>query len=289
VFTQGDESEVSARQRIINDEASAEVALLRECFASDEPLPPQPASRPRELFDRMRMVAFAQGVALEEITVTGSRIERETFGDYQLYRLPWRTDLAARQTKQVLFLDEPAVEVDRFYGFRLESLIEPPDDDVAIPSLIVRFENTEAEGLGEPLPSGVVRVFEDYGGRSVFAGEAEIGDRPVGLPVELTIGRAQNVLLETTMDWEYGLPRRGEALLPPRRVAVMTQHRVVNNKSVPIELEIRHGVESYYANLKVERSSRAMRRKYGDLAWRFTVQPGEELLTYRLSAREVDY
>jgi len=27
-----------------------------------------------------------------------------------------------------------------------------------------------------------------------------------------------------------------------------------------------------------------MRRKYGDLAWRFTVPPGEELLRYELSA-----
>jgi hypothetical protein len=27
-----------------------------------------------------------------------------------------------------------------------------------------------------------------------------------------------------------------------------------------------------------------MRRKYGDLAWRFTVRPGEERLSYELSA-----
>jgi hypothetical protein len=138
----------------------------------------------------------------EEIMVTGARIDREEFGDYQLYRLPWRTDLAARQTKQVLFVDEPEVEIERYYGFRLESLTDPPDEDVAIPDLIVRFENTEAEGLGEPLPSGVVRVFEQYDGRDVFAGEAEVGDRPIGLPVELTIGRAQGVVIEVTTDWD---------------------------------------------------------------------------------------
>jgi hypothetical protein len=278
VYTEDGEDDVDARARIVNEEAAAEVALLRECFAADVP---RQMRRFRELGAPMAKMALQRSVALdslEEITVTGSRIEREEFGDYQLYRLPWRTDLAARQTKQALFLDEPAVEVERFYGLKLESLTESPAEEVAIPNLIVRFENTEAEGLGEPLPSGVVRVFEEYGGREVFAGEAEIGDRPVGLPIELTIGRAQNVMLEVTTDWNYA-DRRGS-----RSVTVATEHRVVNNKAVPIELEIRHAVESYYSNVRVDDSTRPMRRKYGDLAWRFVVPPGEELLRYRLSA-----
>jgi hypothetical protein len=150
-----------------------------------------------------------------------------------------------------------------------------------IPSLTLRFENTESDGLGEPLPSGVVRVFEPYGGRAVLAGEAEIGDRPVGLPVELVIGRALNVMLEVTTDWDYAATRRDED-----RVVVTTEHRIVNNKAVPIELEIRHGVEDYYTDVEVERSSRPMRRKYGDLAWRFEVPPGEVELSYELSALE---
>lgn len=278
VYADEGESDADARARLVNDEAAAEVALLRECFASDVPLALElNAPSPEALFDmRQRAVAFS---ALDEIVVTGARIEREELGDYQLYRLPWRTDLGARQTKQVLFLDEPEVRVDRYYGFRLESLTETLDADVAIPSLTLAFENTAAGGLGEPLPSGVVRVFEQYGGRDVLAGEAEIGDRPVGLPVELVIGRALNVLLETTTEWDYG--GRNED-----RVVARTEHRIVNNKGVPVDFEIRHGVESYYTDVTVERTSRAMRRKYGDLAWRFSVRPGEELLRYELSALE---
>ena len=149
--------------------------------------------------------------------------------------------------------------------------------------MTLRFENTERDGLGEPLPAGVVRVLEAYGGREVLAGEAEVGDRPVGLPVELVIGRALNVLLEVTTEWDYGATRRNED-----RVVVTTEHRIVNNKSVPIELEIRHGVEGYFTDVDVERSSRPMRRKYGDLAWRFEVAPGEALLRYELSALELE-
>ena len=281
VYADDGESDVDARARIIHEEASSDVALLRECFGSDVPLRPQVSEFPERLFARMRFAASQD--SLEEITVTGSRIEREEFGDYQLYRLPWRTDLNARQTKQVLFLDEPEVRVDRFYGFRLDSLTDPPDEDVVIPSLTLEFENTESDGLGEPLPAGVVRVFESYGGREVLAGEAEVGDRPVGLPVELVIGRALNVMLEITTDWDYGESRRNED-----RVLVTTEHRIVNNKTVPIELEIRHGVEADYTDVDVEQSSRPMRRKYGDLAWRFTVPPGEEQLRYELSALELE-
>jgi hypothetical protein len=151
----------------------------------------------------------------------------------------------------------------------------------------VRFENTDADGLGEPLPSGVVRVFEAYDGRDVFAGEAEIADRPVGLPVELAIGRAQNVMLEVQLGWNP-VERRGR-----RGLTVGAEYRIVNNKAVAVDLEIRHSVDdgagrSRYTNQKVDRSSRPMRRKYGDFAWRFVVQPGEELLSYQLSALEVD-
>lgn len=280
VFPEDGESEVEAVQRELDQAATAELSLLRECFAADLPmraLPPRAVLMPM----LMRQSMAADAHALEEIMVAAMRIEREEFGDYQLYRLPWRTDLAARQTKQVLFLDEPAVQVERYYGFKLASLTDPPDEDVVIPDLIVRFENTQADGLGEPLPSGVMRVFEHYGGRAVFAGEAAVGDRPVGLPVELTIGRAQNVLFEVTTDWDYGATRRDED-----RVVVTTEHRIVNNKGVPIDVEIRHGVEDFYTNLKVDRTTRPMRRKYGDLAWRFVVPPGEELLRYQLSALE---
>jgi hypothetical protein len=281
VYPNDGESRADARARLINEDAGAEVALLRECFASDVPLSLSGAPQPARMFRNVASNLDALMTMTEEIMVTGARIDREEFGDYQLYRLPWRTDLAARQTKQVLFVDEPEVEIERYYGFRLESLTDPPDEDVAIPDLIVRFENTEAEGLGEPLPSGVVRVFEQYDGRDVFAGEAEVGDRPIGLPVELTIGRAQGVVIEVTTDWDYGATRRDED-----RVVVMTEHRIVNNKAVPIDVEIRHGIEDYYSNLKLDRTSRPMRRTYGDLAWRFVVPPGEELLRYQLSALE---
>jgi hypothetical protein len=284
VYAEEGESDVDARARLVEQQAVAEVALLRDCFATELPPPKALARSGRLLYDLAAPMPSA--AALEEIAVTGSRIAaREELGDYQLYRLPWLTDLGARQTKQVLFLDKPAVRVERFYGFRLQTFTDPPAEDVVVPSLIVRWENTERAGLGEPLPSGIVRVFEPYAGREVFGGEAEIDDKPVGLPVELTIGRALNVALEVDLDWSREEDERRDACVD--RTVVTAEHRIVNNKSVPVDLEIRHPAESYYRNAQVDESSRPMRKKYGDFAWRFAVPPGAEgVLRYELSALE---
>ena len=261
-------------RRAASIEATSQVAMLRECFAAE--IPQVLREAPREvLLDALRRREVAQESMFSAVALAAPVAVREELGDYQLYRLPWRTDLNARQTKQVLFLDEPEIRIERFYGLRLASLTEPLPEDVAIPNLVVRFENTQSQGLGEPLPGGVVRAFESYGGREVFAGEAEIADRPVGLPVELVLGRALNVMLEVTT-----VPSRSGT-----RVVAATEHRVVNNKSVPIDLEIRHAVESYYTDVELDSTSRPMRRKYGDLAWRFVVPPGEDELRYRVSAR----
>lgn len=275
VYPREGETQIEARARIVGGQAASDAALLRDCFAMDIPAPAPPPARLLAMAASDELFADRRAFRMAEALIETNLAEREELGDYQLYRLPWRTDLNARQTKQVLFLDDPEIRIERFYGLRLTSLTEPLPDEVAVPNLIVRFENTEAQGLGEPLPSGVVRAFESYGGREVFAGEAEIADRPVGLPVELVLGRALNVMLEVTSDRS----RSGE------RVVAATEHRIVNNKSVAIDLEIRHAVEGYYTDVTLDDTSRPMRRKYGDLAWRFSVPPGEEQLSYRLSGR----
>lgn len=257
------------------------IALLSDCFATAIPIrigntianlrgmDPSFGTRTLTLVDGRRVVSAS------------NQADREELGDYHLYRLPWLSDLGARQTKQVLFLDKRKVRVERFYSVRRHALTDQANEDVVTPNLVVRWENTERAGLGEPLASGTVRVFEPYAGREVFAGEATIEDRPVGLPVELEIGRALNVMLEVTMGFERSGPQSR-----PRTTAT-ADYRIVNNKSVPIDIEIRHAVESRYRNLQVKESSRQAGRKYGDLAWRFTVRPGEDALRYRLSALEI--
>jgi hypothetical protein len=78
-----------------------------------------------------------------------------------------------------------------------------------------------------------------YGASEVFAGEATIDDKAVGLPVELVIARAMNLHAQ------------------------------------------------YWTTPRVLRTNVRAGRRYGDLAWRLRVAPGEQqVLRYTVSASE---
>ena len=283
VYPNDGETPLEARERLVREGVESQLALLHDCFPRGFPVS---VMRRSVAVDRTgARMALAAPAAVEEVVVTAARIAREDLGDYQLYRLPWRTDLGARQTKQVLFLDRPAVHIERLYGLRLPGLTESPSEDVSVPNLIVRWDNTQRAGLGEPLPSGTVRVFEPYGGRETFAGEARMTDKAVGLPIELTIARALNVTIEVTMQRHYVDREHNSS---SQQLILVTEHRIVNNKGVPIDVEIRHAMDDQHTDVKVDKSSKTMRRKFGDLAWRFAVPPAtEQVLRYQLSALEV--
>lgn len=260
-------------------DASGADSSIYGCFAVSIPVSTR-ERYPAAAADRM----FKRGVTspeLQEVVVTAAKIvQREAFADYQLYRIPWKTDLDAQQTKQVAFLSKPAVKVERYYGYRLGYLEESPGEGEPQANVMLRWENTTAAGLGEPLPSGRVRFFEPYGATEVFAGEAQVEDKSVGLPVELAIGRALNIDLSVkTVNQDRGL-RSGR-----RSVEVDAQLNIANSKSQPIVFEFRHALGGAWTDGHVSHSSRHAGKKYGDYAWRFTVQPeAREDLTYSLSA-----
>lgn len=135
-------------------------------------------------------------VARDEVVVTGSRIaEQGELGDYKIYTLPERTTVAARQTKQVRFLERRDVPVERLYRARIDgssdlrSVTGPFQTDI-----VLRLDNDADSALGLALPGGTWSLRQQRtDGPAFFTGEARSTDRPVGLPVELSIGQSPNV------------------------------------------------------------------------------------------------
>jgi hypothetical protein len=216
---------------------------------------------------------------IAEVTVTGGRASmavREELGDYQLYRLPWATDLAARQTKQAVFLDKRGVKINRFYAFHFNPLsFESQDNPFAVPSSVVAFDNKKSAGLGEPLPEGVFRMFESVGDGTVFIGEAQLADKAVGLPVELTVARALDLQVIVSVDDAF-----------EKRIADV-ELQVMNAKGVPVNFEVRQYIEDETTDTKIENSNHRVGRKFGDYAWRFRVPAnGSDSLTYRFRYAE---
>jgi hypothetical protein len=227
----------------------------------------------------------------EEILVTGIRASmavREDFADYQLYRLPGSTDLVARQTKQVAFLHQPDVAIERFYGLRIANDFEWGNDEAAQDNFIplhvkVAWRNRKADGLGEPLPGGVVRFFEPRDHGKVFAGEARIKDTPLDVPVEVTIG--SSIDIGVSFDGSDAAPEPRPSLMM-RRLYLPVRVRFYNDKSRPVIVEWRQSPFQEVEDLRVVDASAAPTRKGGDFTWRFEVPAhGEQALSYKVGGR----
>jgi hypothetical protein len=238
--------------------------------------PPPPAPAP----PAMRARADA-----DEVVVTGSRIARqEELGDYKIYTLPSPTTVAARQTKQVRFLERTAVPYDRVARQWIGSLWETPGEtETSTPRLVFRLRNTEAGGLGIALPGGnwsLRQIMPD--GRSVLAGEAEIEDRPVGLPLELTRGDASDVQvrMRVTADGER---TRGALITAWREVEVVVSN--LGGDAETVELIPREFNQTGFRI--VRESTPSAVTDAGWPAWTLTVPPGESVtLTYRYEVTE---
>jgi len=160
---------------------------------------------------------FASFGRLESIVVTAARrqsplaettpiAEREDLGDYKLYRAPFATTLAARQTKQIAFLNAPRVRYKKFYAFDFTDFLGPDllvDSDAIDPDAVVMHseeryivDNSRRGRLAEPLPAGVVRVMERRGNEELFfSGQDTIENLPVGARVEIDSGYSGEVVL----------------------------------------------------------------------------------------------
>lgn len=131
-------------------------------------------------------------------------VEQEAFAEYHLYTLQRRTTIGQNQTKQVSLLNGSNVAVVKRYEFRGEeyfysspiSAMRNQNADV-----FLTFQNKEENGLGMPLPGGVMRVYqEDRSGMLQFAGEDRIQHTAKNEEVRLILGKAFDVVGDRVQD-----------------------------------------------------------------------------------------
>jgi hypothetical protein len=234
--------------------------------------------------------ASAPAFDLAEVAVTGNRQSLEAkmseLGDYKLYTLPEPTTIAARQSKQVRFLSQANVPFTRVYTFELDpnSLTESPAPTPQPAIATLRLLNRKSEGLGKPLPAGVISVMEGIGPKNdssrVFAGEDTLDDTPVGLPIEIEMGRAMDVWIEPRVTADKKIEEKDFA-----GEQAEIEVRLRNDKPIAILLEYRQ--PGARRGFKVVRESRTHRLKNGDPQWSFKLPPGARaVLTY--TVRKVD-
>jgi hypothetical protein len=153
-------------------------------YGAPPPPPPPPAP-------------MAMRSAVAEIIVTGNRVARQgELGDYKIYTLPEPTTVAARQTKQVRFLEREGVAYERLY----RASVLNNDDEARPTGIVLKLRNEETAGLGVALPGGSVAVMQpDGAGGVLLAGQDRFEDKGVGLPVRLSFGESPDVRVQTRL------------------------------------------------------------------------------------------
>lgn len=119
-------------------------------------------------------------------------VEEREFGDYHLYQLPYATTLKQSQVKQVEFMTANDVKVKKL-------LVFDGDRTGTKVASMLEFWNKTGDGLGMPLPRGIIRVSKtDVDGSLEFAGEDSIDHTPIDEKLRIMLGYAFDVVGERT-------------------------------------------------------------------------------------------
>jgi len=184
-------------------------------------------NRVRQTFDRLQELRAAQ----KDLAVASVAMSQESLSDYHLYTLARKTTVNNGETKQVNMLGATAfpvlkryvVEGQAFYYHNAQHPGAPIKDVVQV---LYQFKNEEKTGLGMPMPSGTVRVYQsDSKGGVQFVGEDRIGHTPKDETIDLKIGNAFDVVCErrqtdfqkiagSTYEVEYEVTLRNHKTVP---------------------------------------------------------------------------
>ena len=154
-----------------------------------------------------RVMMRAQAMAMDS---AAPAVSAEAFDDFHLYTIAEPTTLRDQEQKQIEFLRAEAVNAPRYYvvagtghgSLRGEPLIQSglraATQRMPVQSF-VRFENSEANGLGVPLPAGRARFYRAASDGSLqFIGENRIGHTPRDETIEMRLGEAFDWVAERT-------------------------------------------------------------------------------------------
>ena len=123
----------------------------------------------------------------------------EAFFEYHLYTLGRPTTVRQNEQKQVTLLESPDFEIDKrliFYGaaqyYRGSYGQVVSNQKVGV---YLDFENAHDNGLGMPLPAGIVRVYKrDASGGQQFIGEDRIDHTPRDEEIRIKMGESFDVV-----------------------------------------------------------------------------------------------
>jgi len=154
---------------------------------------------------------YAGAGAMDNEARGAPQFQEKSFFEYHLYTLGRKTTIRSAETKQIELVSGGGLKLKRAYVYdRIRN--------ATAARVVSEFKNTEENGLGKPLPKGVVRLYApDPDGEQTYVAKTTIDHTPrnekLRLPwsyaFDIACGHKQTKLRRNgndyAMTWEYSL------------------------------------------------------------------------------------
>ncbi len=208
-----------------------------------------------------------------------SGMKEESFFEYHLYSLPRKVTVRNNQTKQISLLQARGIKVNRILvaknnspGLYYSSYMGPSIK--SHPEIFIEFKNSKENGLGIPLPKGIVRAYQESSdGSNLFIGEDSIDHTPKNEKVSLKMGEAFDITIERK---QLSFERLGK-----RSVENEWEIRIRNAKEKPDKVTLEEFVPGEW---KLESNKAGFKKISANWMKTEVTIPanGEKVVTYRV-------
>ena len=135
----------------------------------------------------MLMYDWAVGGAVTEPGGGAGGFQEKSFFEYHLYTLGRPTTLRNAETKQIQLVSGSGIKLTRGYVY------DPTVNSTAA-RVVSEFKNSEENGLGKPLPKGVIRLYApDPEGIDTYVAQTSIDHTPKNEKIRLPWGYAFDI------------------------------------------------------------------------------------------------
>lgn len=213
--------------------SSADVTLVAGTVQRARPVHTKAMGRTMVMDSEMAMAA-------------SSNVQQGSVSQYHTYSLDERVDLPGDTTRQIRLFDAANVGVreELTSRFHVNGNVSYSHHPQSVESRLI-MKNTKDNGLGIPLPGGVVRVYMDSSsGQQTLVGEPSIGHSGNGATLELTLGQSFDVSVERT--------RTSYSKLGKRSYEVTWTLAVTNGRKTAQQLRL---ADLYSGDWKVTKAS----------------------------------
>jgi len=212
-------------------------------------------------------------------------MKEESLFEYHLYTLQRATTLMENQTKQVALMSASSIPINKEFllagaNYYYSGQYGDIGQKLKV-GVFVEFQN-KGEGLGIPLPKGVIRVYKkDAQGNAQFVGEDQINHTPKNESIRLKLGDAFDVTADkkqTDFQKLAGMGRTSHIFESAYQIVLK------NAKNEPVTVVVREPMPGDWT--MISESQPHTKATSGIAEWKVMVPAdGNATLTYRVRVK----